>query len=83
MSDGGVSSLSRRQARLRPEYAGRYPGIQPGVWESAAVLCDRVRAGGLLRGPPLGWSERALPPEHFEFRGGDGPQGGRPLREDR
>lgn len=79
---GGVSSLGRREARLRPEHAGHYPGIQAGVWEPAAVLCDRVLAGGLLRGSPRGWSERVLPPEHFEFRGG-GPQGKRPRREDR
>jgi hypothetical protein len=81
-AEGSRSSLGRREARLRPEYAGRYPGIQVGVWEPAAVLCDRVLAGGLLRGSPRGWSERVLPPEHFEFRG-EAPQGKRPRREDR
>jgi hypothetical protein len=79
---GTVASHGRREARLRPEYAGRYPGIQVGVWEPAAVLCDRVLAAGLLRGSPLGWRERVLPPEHFEFRG-KGPEGERPRREDR
>ncbi len=78
---GTLSPVGRREARLRPEHATRYPGIQAGVWESAAVLCDRVLAGGLLRGAP-GWRERMLPPEHFEFRGG-GPEGKRPRREDR
>jgi hypothetical protein len=78
----GAPSSVRRQARLRPEYAGTYPGIEVGVWESAAVLCDRVIAAGLLRGSPVDWRERALPPEHFEFRGGDG-QAERPRREDR
>jgi hypothetical protein len=78
-----VASLGRREARLRPEYAGRYPGIQVGAWEPAAVLCDRVLAGRLLRGSPRAGSERVLPPEHFEFRGGEGPHGERPLREDR
>lgn len=81
-ADGNQSSRGRREARLRPEYAGRYPGIQAGVWEPAAVLCDRVIASGLLRGSPRGWSERVLPPEHFEFRG-EAPQGKRPRREDR
>ena len=81
-SAGTVSSVGRREARLRPEHAGRYPGIKAGVWEPAAVLCDRVLAGGLLRGSPHGWRDRVLPPEHFEFRGG-GPQGERPRREDR
>jgi hypothetical protein len=79
---GTLSSIGRREARLRPEHATRYPGIQAGTWESAAVLCDRVLAGGLLRGWPMGWHERVLPPEHFEFRGG-GPEGQRPRREDR
>ena len=78
---GPVSALGRREARLRPEHATRYPGIQAGVWESAAVLCDRVLAGRLLRGSP-GWRERVLPPEHFEFRG-EGREGERPRREDR
>ena len=78
-----VASLGRREARLRPEYAGRYPGIQVGAWEPAAVLCDRVLAGRLLRGSPRAGSERVLPPEHFEFRGGEGPHGERLLREDR
>lgn len=77
----GTVASGRREARLRPEHAARYPGIEAGVWEPAAVLCDRVIAGGLLRGSP-GWRDRVLPPEHFEFRG-EGPQGQRPRREDR
>jgi len=71
-----------REARLRPEHATRYPGIQAGVWESAAVLCDRVMAGGLLRGSPMEWQDRVLPPQHFEFRGG-ARESKRPRREDR
>jgi hypothetical protein len=77
-----LPSIGRREARLRPEHAVRYPGIEAGVWQSAAVLCDRVLAGGLLRGSPMGWRDRVLPIEHFEFRGG-GPEGKRPRREDR
>jgi hypothetical protein len=78
-----AGGTGRREARLRPEYAGRYPGVQAGVWEPAAVLCDRVLAGGLLRGSPPGWRDRVLPPEHFEFRG-EAPEGQqRPRREDR
>ncbi len=71
-----------REARLRPEHAGLYPGIQENVWEPAAILSDRVLACGLLRGSPVGWRNRVLPSEHFEFRGG-GPEGERPRREDR
>ncbi|HEY7636135.1 MAG TPA: hypothetical protein VH763_11350 [Gemmatimonadales bacterium] len=61
----------RREARLKPEYAHLYPGVEPGVWESAAVLADRVLSARLL-GPSSGFvlSDRALAMEHFEFRGG-------------
>jgi hypothetical protein len=78
----GRASLGRREARLRPEYAARYPGVQAGVWEPAAALCDQVMAARLLRGSPRGWHDRVLPPEHFEFRGGKTPLK-RPRREDR
>ena len=60
-----------REARLRPEFAARYPYLTPGVWESAAVQTDRVVAS--ILGRPEGRfisRERALDPEHFEFRGG-------------
>lgn len=61
-----------RQARLRPEFAARYPYLTPGQWESAAVLTDRIVAN--IPGRPGGrfiTGERALDPVHFEFRGGD------------
>ena len=80
----GTLTLSlRREARLRPEHARFYPGIIPGVWESAAVLADRVMAGGLLRGAAIGWRDRILYDAHFEFRGGDSGSRERPMREDR
>jgi hypothetical protein len=64
---------SRREARLRPEFAKRYPYLLAGTWEPAAVLADRVVAHTL--GRPDGRfivAERALDPDHFEFRGWDG-----------
>ena len=64
---------SRREARLRPEFAALYPYLSADRWESAAVLADRVVAHTL--GRPNGRfviAERALDPEHFEFRGWDG-----------
>ena len=64
--------VSRREARLRPEFAQLYPYLQAGEWESAAVLADRVVAG--ILGRPDGkfiTGERALQAEHFEFRGSD------------
>jgi hypothetical protein len=77
----------RREARVRPEHAHRYPGLRVGQWESAAVLADRVLAGALLRGRDTSLWVRVLRDEHFEFRGGGGvlaaEAGGRPRREDR
>lgn len=69
---GTNGMVPRREARLRPEFARRYPYLQAGEWESAAVLADRVVASTL--GRPDGMfimGHRALDPEHFEFRGSD------------
>jgi hypothetical protein len=71
-SDGSLATRPRyqREARLRPEAAGRYPWIWPGEWQPAAILADRVLAGLLLRGGyALVWN-RVLDQDHFEFRGG-------------
>lgn len=60
-----------RETRLRPEYAGLYPGVAPGEWQPVGTLLDRLvahlllereRSGMVLRG-------RLLDEEHFEFRG--------------
>ena len=93
-SDLGLSATGpatvwsgRREARVRPEHAHRYPGLHAGQWESAATLADRVLARALLRGRDTSLWVRLLHDEHFEFRGGGGlvvPEGGRrPRREDR
>lgn len=63
---------SHREARLRPEFAALYPFLSPDHWEPAAVLADRVVA--FVLGRPDGRfiiAERALDPDHFEFRGND------------
>jgi hypothetical protein len=66
-----------REARLRPEEAHRYPWIQPGEWQPAAILADRVLAGHLLRGrDDVIWG-RVLIESHFEFRGGSARAGER------
>ncbi len=80
---GPLTLSPRREARLLPEHARFYPGIAPGVWESAAMLADRVLAGGLLRGGEIGWRGRILHDAHFEFRGGEPEPRERPMREDR
>jgi hypothetical protein len=60
-----------REARLRPEFAHLYPPLEPGRWESAALMADRVVAW-MLRQPNRGYMapERVLRSDHFEFRGG-------------
>jgi hypothetical protein len=65
----------RREARLKPAHGYLYPGVTPSVWESAAVLGEKVLACRLLL-PSSGFvlSDRALNPGHFEFRGGLGPR---------
>ena len=64
------SESAGREACLRREFAALYPYLTPGVWESAAVLADRVVANILGRPNARFISrERALDPAHFEFRG--------------
>jgi hypothetical protein len=60
-----------REARLRPEFAALYPGLEPGTWEDATVLAEQVLSEHLVR-PSPGYmlSDRVLANEHFEFRGG-------------
>ena len=58
-----------REARLRPEYAGRYPMLPVRWWSGAARVSGIVdawqaRFGVRDRG------ERLLPGDCFEFRGG-------------
>ncbi len=67
----------RREARLRPEFASRYPFLVPGEWDAAAVHADRVVAN-ILGSPQSRFisGERALDPEHFEFRGNDAREAG-------
>ena len=67
-----------REARLRPEFAARYPGIESGVWFTAATLADHIIARLLREGNAnLALLPRVLNPDHFEFRGGEGPVGGK------
>lgn len=67
-----------REARLRPEFAGLYPGVEPGVWHTAATLAEHLLARMLREGKAdIARIPRILDPEHFEFRGGEPPVGGR------
>lgn len=70
-----MSESNVREACLRPDHASLYPGIEPGVWFTAATLAEhleqRRNRGEAVPGP------RSLSGEHFDFRGGDRPVGGR------
>lgn len=67
-----------REARLKPEHARLYPGLQPGVWQPVETLLrfvtelihqDRSRSAVIT-------GKRLLHEEHFEYRGAsDRPEG--------
>jgi hypothetical protein len=60
-----------REAKLRAEYAGLYPGLKPGVWTPVEKLLrqvtdmihkDRTKSGVVT-------GRRLLHDDHFEYRG--------------
>jgi hypothetical protein len=69
--------MQSREARLRPEFAHLYPGLQSGEWAGAATVGDRVLAGWLIRGGETVIRGRVLLDTHFEFRGGESERGER------
>jgi hypothetical protein len=67
-----------REARLRPEFAGLYPGVEPDVWYRAATIAEHMLAR-LVHQDAVRMPPRILDSHHFEFRGSDGlPPGPRP-----
>ena len=62
--------MTVRQARLRPEWAGLYPGLQAGRWIVASRLVPLVLRHRLQEQPTWEFTRRILVDEHFEFRGG-------------
>jgi hypothetical protein len=63
---------SIREARLRPEFAEMYSGIEADTWFSAAGLAELLITRLLQEG--VSGEElphRVLDPAHFEFRGGE------------
>jgi len=64
-----------REARLRPDHAERYPGIEPGVWFTAATLAEHLDRRRVREGDADDMGDRALSADHFEFRGGEQPIG--------
>jgi hypothetical protein len=41
-----------REARLRPEFAALYPGLEPGAWQDAVALAEQMLTEHLLRPSP-------------------------------
>ena len=74
MSNEEANSTAKprvREARLKAEFGHLYPPLEPGRWEPAAAMADRIVAW-LLRQPDRGYMapDRVLRSDHFEFRGG-------------
>ena len=73
-----MSTPRGREARLRTEHAGLYPGLKPGVWMPVEKLLRHVTdlihkdrsKSGIITG------RRLLHDDHFEYRGAsDRPEG--------
>jgi hypothetical protein len=62
--------MAVREARLRPEWAHLYPGLEVGVWRVAAQLVPLVLRHRLQGQPTWEFTKRILVDGHFEFRGG-------------
>ncbi len=58
-----------REARLLPEYASLYPGVQPDVWMPASAIGQQLLLWHLTA-PAMPQGDRLMAEEHFEFRGG-------------
>lgn len=58
-----------REARLKPEYASLYPGVQPGIWMAASAIGQQLLLWHLTA-PATPQGERLMVEEHFDFRGG-------------
>jgi hypothetical protein len=63
-------AMAVREARLLPQWAHLYPGLESGVWVVAAQLVPLVLRHRLQGQPTWEFTRRILVDEHFEFRGG-------------
>jgi hypothetical protein len=57
-----------RQARLKPQFAGLYPGVVAGEWMPAWLLAEQLVAAAGRREHEAG--TRVCDAAHCEFRGG-------------
>ena len=59
-----------REARLRPEFGGRYPNVPAGTWMPAADMGAALLVAHLASPAPVPLGHRLMDEAHFEFRGG-------------
>jgi hypothetical protein len=62
--------FTAREARLKPEYAERYPHLDPDVWEPAAEVGAKLLLWQVQQQGTAALASRILDERHFEFRGG-------------
>jgi hypothetical protein len=60
-----------REARLRDQYVGLYPGLTPGVWLPAAEVAEHIVDMVRHERGRFGIRGRLVSDEHFDFRGGE------------
>jgi hypothetical protein len=65
-------SNALREARLREQYVGLYPGLTPGTWLPAREVAEHIVDVVRREGGRLGVHGRLMADEHFDFRGGEG-----------
>jgi hypothetical protein len=59
-----------REARLREEYVGLYPGLTVGQWLPAGEVAEHIVDMVRRERGSLGLRGRVMADEHFDFRGG-------------
>ena len=59
-----------REARLREEYVGLYPGLTAGQWLPAGEVAEHIVDMVRRERGSLGLRGRVMADEHFDFRGG-------------
>jgi len=63
-----AQDVSQPEARLRAEFAGKYPEIQAGIWMNSQELARKLVARAHAR-RRQGLYTRTFDPRHFHFRG--------------
>lgn len=68
---------AQREARLKPEFAEIYPGLEAGVWYPAGRVAEYfLSRPDEIPSATTELTNRVLDERHFEFRGGPTSGGG-------